>query len=268
MKTESQHRQDICEVGRRLWLRGFVAANDGNVSVRIGEDEVLTTPTGVSKGFMSPEGLVKVDLSGRVIAGDSRPSSELGMHLAIYRQRADVCGVVHAHPPISTGFAAAGEALEGALVTEVVSTLGRIPLAQFARPSTEEVAEALGRYLGQYDAFLLANHGVVTLGPDVFSAYHRMETVEHFAQISLVTRQLGGEVAIPAARLPELAAEREAAFRARRERSCLVSDSCGIGAAAQPAIGAEPADGQDAELEDQLVSVIARAVMAHLSREP
>ncbi|MFQ6096381.1 MAG: class II aldolase/adducin family protein [Armatimonadota bacterium] len=262
MKSEAQHRREICEVGRRLWLRGFVAANDGNISVRIADDEILATPTGVSKGFMSPHDIAKVDLSGRVVAGDTRPSSELGMHLAIYQRRPDVCAVVHAHPPTSTGFAAAGRALEAPIVTEVVSTLGRVPLIEFARPSTHEVPEAMAPYIADYDAFLLANHGVVTLGPDVLTAYHRMETVEHYANISLVTRQLGGEVAIPATRLPELEAERVAAFKARRARTCLVAEQCQAREAA--AGGLPPSPGDAADFAEKFVSIIASAVMRHL----
>jgi L-fuculose-phosphate aldolase len=193
MRTDDQVRADIVEVGRRLWERGYVASNDGNVSVRIGDDRLITTPKNVSKGFMTPDMMVVTDLNGKKLAGDRDPSSELKMHLQVYRDRPDARAVVHAHPPTATGFAVAGIPLDRAVLAEVVTTLGSIPIAEYATPSTDELPRACSKYLKAHDGLLLANHGALAIGPDLFTAYHRMETIEHFAKISLVTRLLGRE---------------------------------------------------------------------------
>ncbi len=193
MRNDERLRADVVEVGRRLHARGFVASNDGNVSVRVGDDRLVTTPTGVSKGFMTPDMLVTTDLSGRKLAGDREPSSELPMHLAVYEQRPEARAVVHAHPPTATGFAVAGIALDRAVLAEVVTTLGSIPIADYGTPSTSELADAVRRHVRAHDGLLLANHGALTVAADLFAAYYKMETVEHFARISLVARQLGRE---------------------------------------------------------------------------
>ena len=193
MGNDERLRADIVEVGRRLHDRGFVASNDGNVSVRIGDDRLVTTPTGVSKGFMTPDMMVTTDLSGRKLAGDREPSSELLMHLAVYEHRPEIRAVVHAHPPTATGFAVAGIALDRAVLAEVVCTLGSIPIADYGTPSTSELADAVRRHIRAHDGLLLANHGALTVADELFAAYYKMETVEHFARISLVARQLGRE---------------------------------------------------------------------------
>lgn len=186
-------RADIVEIGRRLYMRGFCASNDGNITIRFADDRVLTTPKNVSKGYMTPDMMVVVDLDGHKVSGDRDASSELLMHLEVYRQRPDVRAVVHAHPPIATGFAVAGVPLDRAVLAEVVTTLGSIPIAEYGTPSTPELPAAVRQYIKVHDGLLLANHGALTIGPDVFAAYYKMETVEHFARISLVARQLGGE---------------------------------------------------------------------------
>ena len=188
-------RHDIVEIGRRLWARGFVASNDGNISVRLGPDRLLMTPASVSKGFMTPEMMVVTDLNGTVIdaAPGRKPSSEALMHLVAYRQRPDIAAVVHAHPPTATGFAVAGIPLDRAVLAEVVTTLGSIPIAEYGTPSTRELADTVAPYLRSHDGVLLANHGAIALGKDLYSAYYKMETIEHFATISLVARQLGRE---------------------------------------------------------------------------
>jgi len=193
MKAEEQARADIVEVGRRLWERGYVASNDGNISVRLDEGRLITTPKSVSKGFMTPDMMVVTDLDGRKIAGERDPSSELKMHLEVYRNRPDARAVVHAHPPTATGFAVAGIALDRAVLAEVITTLGSIPIAEYATPSTEELPAAVRKYVKAHDGLLLANHGALALAGDVMSAYYRMETIEHFAKISLVARTLGRE---------------------------------------------------------------------------
>ena len=188
-------RRDIVEIGRRLWMRGFVASNDGNISVRLGADRLLMTPASVSKGFMTPEMMVVTDLDGNVVeaAPGRKPSSEALMHLVAYRERPDVNAVVHAHPPLSTGFAVAGIPLDRAVLAEVVTTLGSIPIAEYGTPSTRELADTVRPLIRAHDGVLLANHGALALGRDLFQAYYKMETIEHFAQISLVARQLGRE---------------------------------------------------------------------------
>ncbi len=191
MKSERQHREDVCRFGKLLHQRHYVAATDGNLSVRLDHETVLCTPTMISKGMMEPEDLVLVDMSGRRMAGRRNVSSEIAMHLLIYKLRPDVHGVVHAHPPTATGYAAAGLPLNQALVSEIVIALGCIPLARYATPGTAELTQALEPLIPNFDAVLMANHGVVTYGGDLLQAYMKMETVEHFASITLVTHLLG-----------------------------------------------------------------------------
>jgi L-fuculose-phosphate aldolase len=193
MSTESSLRSDIVEVGRRMYARGYTASNDGNISVRIAGDRLLMTPKGVAKGFMTPDMMCVTDLDGRKLQGDRDPSSEMLMHLEVYRQRPDVQAVVHAHPPTATGFAVAGIPLTRAVLAEVLTTLGSIPIAEYATPSTSELPAAVRKYIKAHDGMLLANHGALTVGADLFAAYFKMETIEHFAKISLVARLLGGE---------------------------------------------------------------------------
>jgi L-fuculose-phosphate aldolase len=191
--ADEQIRADIVEAGRRLYTRAYIASNDGNISARLDEHRLIATPKSVCKGFMTPDMMVIVDYEGRKIAGEREPSTELPMHLEIYRQRPDVQAVVHAHPPLATGFAVAGIPLTRAVLAEVITTLGSIPIADYGTPSTRELPEAVRKYIKAHDGMLLANHGAVTCGKDVFSAYYKMETIEHFAKISLVARLLGGE---------------------------------------------------------------------------
>src|ERR671922_2519489 len=192
-RIEEQIRADIVEAGRRLYARAYVASNDGNISARLDDKRLITTPKSVSKGFMTPDMMVIVDYEGNKLGGDREASSELPMHLEIYRNRPDVNGVVHAHPPLATGFAVAGIPLTRAVLAEVVTTLGSIPIAEYATPSTKELPDAVRKYVKAHDGMLLANHGALTLGADVYAAYYKMETIEHFAKISLVARLLGGE---------------------------------------------------------------------------
>ena len=193
MSTEEATRADIVEIGRRLHERAYVASNDGNISVRLDAERLLTTPKGVSKGFMTPDMLVITDYEGRKLSGGRDPSSELPMHLAVYRRRSDVTAVVHAHPPAATGFAVAGIPLDRAVLAEVVTTLGSIPIAEYGTPSTQELADAVDRHIAVHDGLLLANHGAITVADGLMRAYYKMETIEHFARISVVARILGRE---------------------------------------------------------------------------
>lgn len=193
MSSDRKSRQAIVEFGRLVYENGLVAATDGNLSVRLDENRLLVTPTCVSKGRMKASDLVIVDMDGNRLAGKRRVSSEIGMHLLIYRLRPDVHGIVHAHPPTATAFTASGYDLNRPLVCEVVVGLGSIPLARYGTPGTPELSDALEPLIPHHDAILMANHGVVAFGPSIESAYMRMETVEHFAKIALVTHLLGNE---------------------------------------------------------------------------
>ena len=174
-----------------LHQMGLVAATDGNLSVRLENGTILCTPTLMSKGLMEPQDMVIVDGVGRKVSGQRDVSSEINMHLLIYKRRPDVHAVVHAHPPTATGYAAAGLALDHAICAELIVTLGSVPLANYETPGTPELAEALAPLVDHHDAVLMANHGVVTCGADLLHAFMNMETVEHFAKIALVTHMLG-----------------------------------------------------------------------------
>lgn len=191
LADHERERRELVYFGKLLHQREFVAATEGNLSTRTEEGLIVATPTGISKGMMQPEDMVIADDAGRVLRGSRNVSSEIGMHLTIYRMRPDVRAVVHAHPCIATGFASAGFALDQPLCCEVVVTLGSIPLAPYATTGTPEVSESLKPFIPDHNAILMANHGVVTYGCNLNEAYLRMEAVEHFARIVLVTKQLG-----------------------------------------------------------------------------
>jgi L-fuculose-phosphate aldolase len=193
MPSERKHRLEVVQYGRELHARGFVAATDGNLSVRLNSEYLLVTPTCMSKGMMRPADIVVVDYDGKRVAGKRNVSSEIGMHLLIYRMRPDINGIVHAHPPTATGFAASGFDLNRPLVCEVIVGLGSIPLARYGTPGTTELTEALEPLVPEHDAILMANHGVVTFGPTLEDAYMKMEMVEHIARIALVARLIGHE---------------------------------------------------------------------------
>lgn len=204
-----QAKQDIIEAGRRIWLRGFVAANDGNISARVADDEILCTPTGVSKGFLEPAMIATIDAEGRQRRGEWKVSSEILMHLMVYRRRSDIHAVVHAHPPTATGFAVAGISLDQCVLPEVLITLGGVPLAPYGLPSSPELPSAMEPYIEKASVVLMANHGVIAMGRDVMEAYYRMETVEHFARILLTAIQLGHVNVLGPERVDELTKLRE-----------------------------------------------------------
>ena len=202
--SDYESRLEILRFGKMLHERGLIAATDGNISVRLNEDSVLITPTCISKGMMSTEDLLVVDMHGHRLSGFRDVSSESAMHMTIYRMRPDVHAIVHAHPPTATGFAACGLALDQALISEVLLSLGSVPLARYATPGTSELSEALEPFIPDHDAVLMANHGVVTYGADLTQAYLNMETVEHFAKIALVVKQLGCEHPLAADQVSKL----------------------------------------------------------------
>jgi len=234
---ESETRLQIVEAGKRLHDRFFVASNDGNISARLTATEVLITPTSVNKGDVTAEQILKVDLQGNVISGAMRPTSEMKMHLAVYRVRPDVSAIVHAHPPAATGFAACRIRLDQEVILpEVIFGLGKIGFAEYGTPTTEQVPNAVVKEIPDCDALLLSNHGALTVGADVMQAYYRMEVLEMYARVRLVTKILGGPKALDESEVSEL-------FKVRERQ--------GWGKA-KPGLG---------DLDPQLVSTIAQVVI-------
>ena len=186
MATEYEIKKQICEIGKRIYNRGMVASNDGNISVKLNDNEFLCTPTGVSKGFMTPEYICKVDAKGNVLQAYEgfKPSSEIKMHMRVYKERPDVNSVVHAHPVYATSFAIAGIPLTEPLMPE--------PVIEYGTPSTEEIPDAVSKYLPYYDAVLLENHGALAFSDSLLNAYHKMESVEFYAQLLYQAKMLGG----------------------------------------------------------------------------
>ncbi|MBS5695073.1 MAG: class II aldolase/adducin family protein [Lachnospiraceae bacterium] len=194
MQSEMDIKIEMCEIGKRVYNRGMVAANDGNFSVKLSENEFLCTPTGVSKGFMTPEYICKVDAEGNVIEANEgfKPSSEIKMHMRVYKEREDVKAVVHAHPMYATTFAVCGLPLTEPIMPEAVLSLGTVPLAKYGTPSTMEIPDAVSEYLPYYDAVLLENHGALSYADSLMGAYHKMESLEFYARLLYQAKILGG----------------------------------------------------------------------------
>jgi L-fuculose-phosphate aldolase len=205
----------VCEVGRKLAARGLISGGEGNIGVRLDGGRVLVTPKGRAKGELAPDDLIEVDLEGRVLRGAGRPSSELLMHLTVLRARPDVVAVVHAHPPVATGFATAGVSVDCDCIPEMLATVGRVPVVPYGMTGTGELSERLAPYLAGHDALLLANHGAVTMGGTLEQAHHRMESLEQGARILLVARLLGGPARLGPEDVARLEALRET-FRGRQ----------------------------------------------------
>lgn len=257
-RSEEQYRRDICLVGRWLYERGHIVAGEGNLSVRLDADRILTTPTCLNKGMMSPGDLVIMDLNGRLLHGDRKISSEAGMHLLFYQMRADVHAVCHAHPPTATGFAAAGQGLDQALLPEVVVCLGKVPLVRYATPGTSDLSAVLEPFVPHYDALLLANHGAVTCGPDLLTAFYRMEIVEHFAKIMLAARIAGQ---------PQLLSTREVAkLMAARARYHVVPPPGGGAELPETSDGRESPTEQVTLSRSELDALVDEAVRKDRSR--
>lgn len=271
--SDEQLAAQIVEIGRRLYAQGYIVAGDGNVSARTFDGNILITPRAVNKGFLTTDMIVKTTVNGDHVSGRLRSSSEIAMHLAIYQERPDVAAVVHAHPPVGTGFAAAGLPLDQAMVSEVVLTLGCIPLAAYGTPSTEELPQAIRKLCGNYDALLLANHGAVAYGPDLETAHGRMETLEHFARISLVAHLLGGGKPIPPNEVAKLIDVRERAGLMGPERRCQVCGTANSDCSSPshgPANPSRPGtDGGDEVIQltrRELIDLIDRATRLALDR--
>jgi len=220
---ESQARKLICEIGRLLYERSYVVSSDGNVSIRLDENTVLATPTMTCKGRMTEDSLALTDMEGKPL-GDKRASSELAMHLLIYRNRPDIRAVCHAHPPHGTAFAVAGLAIDKPILSEVILTLGCVPLTDYGTPSTDELTQAMEPFVKHHNALLMANHGAVAYGEDLWQAFDRLETLEHTAKIAILAKALGGAVDLPKDAIEKLINIREKAGYLTEEARC---QSCG-----------------------------------------
>lgn len=192
--NEAAIKEQICEVCNKMWQLGWVAANDGNVSVKLDEETFFATPTGISKSFITPDKLLKINAKGQVIEGAEgfRPSSEIKMHLKCYQERGDVGAVVHAHPPVATGFALANIPLDSYSLIETAIAIGSVPITPFGTPSTDEVPDAISPYLPEHDVLLMQNHGALAVGADLITAYYRMESLELCAKTTFYARMLLG----------------------------------------------------------------------------
>jgi L-fuculose-phosphate aldolase len=222
MTNEWELKKQMVEIGRRIWIRGYVASNDGNITVRLNDNELLTTPTGVSKGFMTVEMIIKCDHTGKVISSNPgyRPSSEVKMHLDVYKERPDIQAVVHAHPQYATSFAVAGIPLNKCVLPEAIIVMGAVPIAPYGLPSTMEIPDRIRPFIKNSDVILLENHGALTLGTDLLNAYHKMETLEHTASIVWKAIQLGNMNVLPPDERDRLMTLREKFHLAGRVAAC------------------------------------------------
>jgi L-fuculose-phosphate aldolase len=264
MVNEYEIKKQICEIGKRIYDRGMVAANDGNISVKINDNEFLCTPTGVSKGFMTPDYICRVDKEGNVLEanGSFKPSSEIKMHMRVYAQRPDVKSVVHAHPIYATSFAIAGIPLTQPIMPEAVIALGCVPIAEYGTPSTNEIPDAVEKYLPYFDAVLLANHGALSFSDSLLAAYHKMESLEFYAQLLFNAKQLGGPKQLSDEQVQGLyEIRRQFGLKGKHPADICVGgkNSCHACGACSVAHGASNADGD-------LVAEITKKVLAALNK--
>lgn len=246
--TEVEARKAICEIGDKMYSKGFVAANDGNISIKISEDTIIVTPTGVSKGGMSMDSLVKMKLDGTIM-GENKPSSEVKMHIRVYQMNKSVNSVVHAHPPASTAFAIARIPLDRPIMSESILTLGVVHVADYALPGTKEVPDSIEPYVNSHNAVLLANHGLLTWGDDITQAMYRMESAEQYCKIMIYLRQIGEPVEFSCNQVSDLIKIRE---------------NLGIEAGGVPPCDVNPVQKNDRTAEAELIEKITRQVLAQL----
>lgn len=266
MSNEFELKKIMVDIGKRVWTRGYVASNDGNFTVRINDKFLLTTPSGISKGFMTPEMILKTDYDGNPVSGSPkfRPSSEIKMHLEVYRQRPDVKAVVHVHPPYCTSFAVAGIPLDKCVLPEAVIVLGAVPIADYGLPSTMEIPEAIRGHIKNSDAVLLANHGALTLGRDLYDAYHKMETLEHTAHIVWNAMQIGQVNVLPRNEADRLMALRDTYNVSGRTTACDATPVKNIPLSKN----ADPApDRQATTIDENMVRKIIQQVIDSLNKK-
>ena len=274
MMSPYEIKKQICEVGHKLYDHGFVAANDGNISVKVSDNEYYCTPTGVSKGALTPDMIIKVDGEGRKLEGTLNPSSEIKMHMRVYQKRPDVFAVVHAHPPVATAFTVANVALDQFILPEAVLTIGTIPTCEYGTPSTMEIPDSLDPYLQNHDAFLLKNHGALTVGNTLTKAFFLMEEVEFNAKICKYARELGGVDEIPCEQLEKLMELRKKMNIPGRHPGCKRCSNLGTDKCRCKDNGAKHEEGHVCHCKseaapksgDDLVAEITRRVLAALGR--
>ncbi len=263
MVTEYEVKKQLCEIGKRIYSKGFVAANDGNISVKLNDNEYLCTPTGVSKGYMTPDMICKVDKTGKVISssGSFKPSSEIKMHMRVYSERPDVNAVVHAHPPYATSFAIAGVPLTQPIMPEAVISLGCVPIAEYGTPSTDEIPNAVAKYLQHYDAVLLANHGALSYSVDLTQAYFKMESLEFYAQLLFISKQLGGPQELNSEQVQSLyEIRRKFGLPGKHPADVCVGNNCGSGCHKHTPTVAPAQTGTDMDIA-QIVSEVTKRVI-------
>jgi L-fuculose-phosphate aldolase len=270
MKTEFRYRKDLVEIGKRIHQKGWISSTDGNFSVKLGDDKILTTPTGIHKGFMEEDDLIVTDMTGKKISGTRNPSSEIALHIACYKQRPDVSAVIHAHPTLCVAFSLAGIPLAQCLLPEVVFTLGSIPTADYAVPTTDEVPKSIEKSIREYDAVILERHGSVTVGKTIFDAYNTLERMEHVAEITYHARALGNPRPLTKTQVDELLKIRSGLGLPERKVTCNDCNSCGKHNCAHSAT-TKPDDGtlsvvQAREKDEPLIELITREVMAELKK--
>lgn len=267
MVSEFEVKKQICDIGKRIYNRNMVAANDGNISVKLNDNEFLCTPTGVSKGFMTPEYICKVDADGNVLQanGSFKPSSEIKMHMRVYKHRPDVNAVVHAHPTYATSFAIAGIPLTQPIMPEAVIALGCVPIAEYGTPSTDEIPDAVEKYLPYYDAVLLESHGALTFSDSLLAAYHKMESVEFYAELLFKSRLLGGPKEFSEERVQQLYEIRRK-FGMSGKHPANLCPNAKDGKSSCHSCGGHCGGGAKVDNNEELIAAITKKVMEQLSK--
>ncbi len=265
---EKDARKLIVEIGKLMYDKGYVTSSDGNISYRLGENLILATPTQVSKGRMTEDIMALTDLDGKPL-NDKRGSSEIQMHLLIYRMRPDVNAVCHAHVPHGTAFAAAGLSIDAPILSEVILTLGCVPLTAYGTPSTPELTDALKPYVEHHNALLMENHGVVAYGKDLWQAFDRLETLEHTAKIAILARSLGGANDLPKDAIEKLINIREKAGYLTESARCQACGyleetgiTCGSGANSKSEFKTSDSNGSGAKISltrEELIELLSQA---------
>ncbi len=262
---EAQARKLICEIGVLLYERSYVVSSDGNVSIRLDENRVLATPTMMCKGRMTEDCLAVTDMDGRPLT-DKKASSELAMHLLIYKMRPDIKAVCHAHPPHGTAFAVAGLAIDKPILSEVILTLGCVPLTDYGTPSTDELTESMKPFVEHHNALLMANHGAVAYGADLWQAFDRLETLEHTAKIAILAKTLGGANDLPKDAIEKLINIREKAGYLTPKARC---QACGylheaeITCASGTSSGNGSKGGKVSFTREELIELLSQAANIH-----